>query len=127
MTPGGLHLEPHSVPPSDGVGAARKGLGSQLEAVCSRVTVSSLTRRLPDVCWGVQKPCSSGSSEDPLVSPHTTPALVLFSGSPFLPPEIISGKASQWEPILGAWTRDPFPPALGSASTQPRCLGDSAS
>ena len=39
-----------------------------------------------------------------------------------MPPEIVSGKAPQWEPILGAWTRDPFPPALGSASTQPCCL-----
>ena len=57
-----------------------------------------------------------------MVSPYTIPALVLLGGSPFLPPEIVSGKAPQWEPILGAWTRDPFPPALGSASTQPCCL-----
>lgn len=69
-------------------------------------------------CWGVQEPCSSGSSEDPLVSPHTTPSLILSDGPPFVPPAVVSGKAPRWEPISGAWMRDPFPPAPGSAQSQ---------
>ena len=60
--------------------------------MCPCVTVSSLTLRLLGVCWGVQKPHSSGSSEDPLALPHTTPTLVLLGGSPFLPQRSFQGK-----------------------------------
>ena len=80
-------------------------------------------------CWGVQEPCSSGSSEDPLVSPHTTPSLIYQMGLlscpwPLFKEKLHSGSRSQER---GCMTPSLQLREVLKASTQPGCLGDSAS